>query len=77
RLLAAIAGHPVRWRARARTGGPTAAARLGEDEAAAQDRARRYKEAQNDPVIKELLARFEADIVAREPATRQEWEERL
>jgi len=53
------------------------AARLGETPADAEDRARRYREAQDDPIVKDLLKRFEADIVAREPGDRQAWQDRL
>ncbi len=43
----------------------------------AEERARRYAEAQKHPVVMELLKRFEADIVAREPGDTKAWEERM
>jgi len=36
-----------------------------------------HKQAQDDPIVKDLLKRFEADIVAREPGDRQAWQDRL
>jgi len=43
----------------------------------ADERAKRYVDAQKHPVVQDLLKRFEADIVAREPGNRQAWEERM
>lgn len=77
KLVAAFAGRPLRLVPRERAGGPATAARLGETPADAEERARRYRAAQEDPVVKELLRRFEADIVAREPGDRGVWEDRL
>ena len=77
KLIASLAGRPLRLLLRERAGGPTVAARLGETPADAEERALRYRAAQDDPVVKELLKRFDADIVAREPGDRQAWEDRL
>jgi len=77
KLITALAGRPLRLLVRERAGGATVAARLGETPADAEDRARRYREAQDDPIVKDLLKRFEADIVAREPGDRQAWQDRL
>jgi len=43
----------------------------------ADERAKRYTEAQKHPVVQDLIKRFEADIVAREPGNQQAWEERM
>lgn len=77
RLLTEVAGRPLRLVVKERAGGPSVAARAGETPADAEARARRYQEAQQHPLVKELLRRFEADIVAREPGDEKAWRERL
>jgi hypothetical protein len=53
-----------------RVGAPPAAS--GGDE-----RARRWQAAQGHPLVKEMIRRFEGDVIGREVATREEWLSRL
>nr|MBA2480571.1 hypothetical protein [Planctomycetota bacterium] len=41
------------------------------------DRNSRYQAAQAHPLVKDLVRRFEADIVSREVVTREEWIKRF
>ena len=47
------------------------------NECDAEERTKRYAEAQQHLLVQELLKRFEADIVAREPGDKRAWEERM
>ena len=63
-LVSRIAGCPLHIAPRARSGqGP----------GIADDRARRYRAAQDHPLMKALLQQFEADIVARELIEHDAW----
>lgn len=63
-LVTRLAGHPLRVAPRARSGqGP----------GVADDRSRRYRAAQEHPLMKALLQHFEADIVAREQLDHDAW----
>ena len=63
-LVSRIAGCPLRIAPRARSGqGP----------GIADDRSRRYRAAQDHPLMKALLQHFEADIVARELIDHDTW----
>jgi hypothetical protein len=33
----------------------------------------RYRTAESDPLVQDILKRFQAEVVAREPVTRAEW----
>ena len=44
---------------------------------AGDDRTRRYQAAAEHPLVKELLRRFEADILAREMISPEEWQGRI
>lgn len=70
RLLRDWAGAGVRWEASVLPADPIAAA-------AAAARAVRYAEALHHPLVKDLIARFDADIAARELADRGQWLDRL
>lgn len=50
------------------------AATGGEDQ---DDRIQRYEKALTDPTIRDLIKRFEADIIARELGDAQAWLDRL
>jgi hypothetical protein len=41
------------------------------------ERAKRWQAAQAHPFVRELIKRFEGDIISREAATREEWVRRL
>ncbi len=41
------------------------------------ERVRRYEQALTDPIVRDLIKRFEADIIAREPGDKTTWLERL
>jgi len=43
----------------------------------ADERIRRYEQALTDPTVRDLIKRFEADILAREPGDKTAWMERL
>lgn len=63
-LVSRIAGCPLRITARTRS---------GQGSGAVDDRSRRYRAAQDHPLMKALLLNFEADIVAREMIGHNEW----
>ena len=64
-LVELLAGRRLRVAAR-RPGG-----------SGADERGRRYQAAQGNPLVKALLSRFGADIVAREMIARDDWLQRL
>lgn len=48
-----------------------------DNEAASDDRIRRYEQALTDPMVQDLLKRFEADIISREVGDEQTWQDKL